>query len=82
MTLKLVEGCVNSSISVDGIEETDLTEKQRLDTIDALHAWMKEHPECLNTILQDVIPQYGTYYTYDIICEQCGSLTEEWTLNI
>ena len=82
MVLQLVEGCVNDALTVDGIQEYDLTNNQRIKVIDKISTWMKEHPECLNYVLQTIVPQYGEYYSDGIPCDCCGDITREYTLKI
>ena len=62
MRLKLVEGCVCDSMTIDGKEEFNLTDTERQQVVDRIAEWIRQRPEDLNDLLQDLIPRYGEYY--------------------
>ena len=84
MKLEFVSGCMADSLTVDGVEEIDLTDEQRLETIKKLLGWMKENPkpDYLNELLQFVLPMYGELETSDKPCEQCGDYVWTYMLDV
>lgn len=83
MQIVLTEGCVCGSLTVDNVEEIDLTDEQRLKVIDHIYEWMKKHPENLNNILQDMISTfYDDYESSDYACECCGDYVSTYTWDI
>lgn len=83
MKIHNVQGCTANSLNVDGKEEIDMIDVERIAVIDRLHIWMKEHPYCLNYILQDLTEQYGEYHVIsDKPCECCGDTIIEHVLEI
>ena len=82
MILKLVRGCVCDSMTVDDVEEIDLTDDQRRKVIETIMKNLK--PEDLNYLLQEIIPIFAQEYkSDDKPCECCGDWVEEhiWTIN-
>jgi hypothetical protein len=82
MILKLVRGCVCDSMTADGVEEIDMTPKQRQETIDAIFRWLKKNPDQLNYVMQDLISDFGDYECDDEPCECCGDLVQTYTWEI
>lgn len=83
MQVVLTEGCICDSLTVDGVEEIDLTNEQRLKVIDHIYEWMKKHPENLNNILQDMVSTfYNNYESSDHACECCGDYVTTFTWDI
>ena len=78
------KGCTAFSLNVDGKEEIDMTNEERLEVIEEIYKWMKNKPEeKLNYILQALTECMGTY---EVIskkpCECCGDIITEETLNL
>lgn len=69
------------SLNIDGKEEIDMTDKERMQVIDKIYEWMKRHPELLNNILQDL----SSLGEYNVIsnepCECCGDIVDEYVLD-
>lgn len=82
MKLQLVNGCICDSITIDGKEEIDLTDVERQKVVDKIANWIKQHPNDLNYLLQDLIPLYGDYESDDKVCECCGDIVTTYTWNI
>lgn len=83
MKLHHVTGCTANSLNVDGKEEIDLTNEERIAVIDEIHKWMVRHPECLNYIMQDLTGLYGeSHFISDTPCECCGDYVEESILDL
>ena len=82
MVLKLVKGCICDSMTVDDIEEIDLTDEQREKVIETIMKNLK--PEDLNYLLQKTIPLFAQEEHFDDEpCECCGDYVEEyiWTID-
>lgn len=79
MELKMISGCICDSLTADNVEEVNMTDEQRLDTINHICAWMKENPNKLNYIMQALIPHFGEYESDDTPCECCGDYVETYT---
>lgn len=55
MEIKIVTGCICDSMTVDGIEEADMTDEQRKETLKKLGEFIATlGPENLNYILQSL----------------------------
>lgn len=81
MILHNVSGCTAFSLNIDGKEEIDMTDKERMQVIDKIYEWMKRHPELLNNILQD-LSSLGEYNVIsDEPCECCGDIVYEYVLD-
>ena len=78
------KGCTAFSLNVDGKEEIDMTNEERLEVIEEIYKWMKNKPEKkLNYILQALTEYMGTYQVIDSTpCECCGDIITEETLNL
>lgn len=85
MVLKQVTGCVCNSLTVDGVEEIDLTEAQRREVIGKLSAYIANNMKTgdLNCFLQYFIDFFGDGKCIsDEPCECCGDLIYESVINI
>ena len=82
MRLKLVEGCVCDSMTIDGKEEFNLTDTERQQVVDRIAEWIRQRPEDLNDLLQDLIPRYGEYYSDHKPCECCGDIVTTYFWDI
>lgn len=82
MKIHNVSGCMAFSLNVDGKEEIDMTNEERMEVIDKIYEWMKRHPELLNNVLQD-ISSFGEYKVIsDKPCECCGDIIDEFVLDL
>ena len=82
MILHNVSGCMAFSLNIDGKEEIDMTDAERMQVIDKIYEWMKRHPELLNNILQDLSSSFGEYNVIsDEPCECCGDIVDEYVLD-
>ena len=80
MELKKTIGCVAFSLSVDGVEEINLTDEERQEVLNKIFNKLK--PDDLNYVLQALIPIFGEYESDGIPCECCGDIVEEYTWKI
>lgn len=82
MKIHNVSGCTKFSLNIDGKEEIDMTDEERMQVIDKIYEWMKRHPELLNNILQDL----SSLGEYNVIsnepCECCGDIVDEYVLDL
>lgn len=82
MILHNVSGCLAFSLNIDGKEEIDMTDNERMQVIDKIYEWMKRHPELLNNILQDLSSSFGEYNVINNEpCECCGDIIDEYVLD-
>ena len=84
MKLELTRGCICDSMTVDGVEEIDLTTEERRRTINKICKWLEENSDSqLNYVLQELIPMMAQDYEYDSEpCECCGDYVEHYTWTI
>lgn len=85
MTLKQTTGCVCASLTIDDVEEVDLTEKQRKEVILKISEYITNQMKTsdLNCFLQYFIDFFGKEQCIsDEPCECCGDLVYETTLII
>lgn len=85
MILKQTIGCVCASLTVDDIEEIDLTEKQRKEVILKISEYIANQMKTddLNCFLQDFIDFFGDEKCIsNEPCECCGDWIYETTLII
>ena len=83
MELLMVEGCVNNSMTVDGIEHSALTGDMRKFVWDKVVSYLSTlDGRDLNDLLQFTLTRYGDYKVSDEPCEVCGDSTEEWKMTI
>lgn len=79
MRLELIEGCIADSLTVNGVEESDLTDSQRAIVLRRL---VNALPEVmLNGILVDLLRLRGEVTPLGR-CEQCGDNVTKYTLEI
>ena len=82
MILHNVSGCLAFSLNIDGKEEIDMTDEERMQVIDKIYDRMKRYPELLNNILQDLSSSFGEYNVIDDKpCECCGDIVDEYVLD-
>lgn len=66
-------GCMANELSVNGVNEIDMTDSQRKVIIHKMMMWYKKHPDELNNLLQYFIETHADdYYIDDKPCECCG----------
>lgn len=83
MFLKLVEGCVCDSITVDGIEEIDMTDEQRRAVLSRMGDYVRDlNPDDLNNFLSRFIDYFGETKCDDIPCSCCGDYVWTTTMEI
>ena len=83
MEIHNVKGCTAFSLNVDGKEEINMTDNERLNVIDKIYEWMKNNPQDLNYILQALTEQCGDFNVInDTPCESCGDIIYEYVLKI
>lgn len=80
MILRMVRGCIHDSLRVDGKEEIDLTDDERMEVLRKIFDQLK--PQDLNNVLQDLIEMFGDYECDDEPCETCGDFVETYTWEI
>lgn len=83
MILKKITGCIANSLTADNVEEIDMTPEQKQDTINHICAWIQNHPEELNQVMQSMIEAFGDCDMSDTPCECCGDfiVTETWAID-
>ena len=83
MTIRNVRGCTAFSLNVDGKEEINMTDDERLEVIDKIHEWMRRRPDYLNYVLQGLTEKCGDYDIVDSTpCETCGDIVDEYVLDL
>jgi hypothetical protein len=80
MKLKMVEGCMCDSLTVDGIEEIEMTDEKRQETINKIMESLE--PKDLNYLLQWYLPIFGDYECDNTPCECCGDVVTKYSLDI
>lgn len=76
-------GCMSNELSVNGINEIDMTDSQRKNVIHKIFMWYRKHPEHLNNLLQYFIEaHYDEYDCSDKPCECCGDVVTTFKLTI
>lgn len=83
MHLKYTTGCMADSLTVDNVEEIDLTDEQRREAWQRLCQWLaRQSGKHLNELLQFVLPWYGAYSSDNKPCECCGDYVVTYELTI
>lgn len=85
MILKQTIGCTCASLTVDDVEEINLTEEQRKEVIQKISEYIANQMKTddLNCFLQYFIDFFGEEHCIsDEPCECCGDLVYESTLVI
>lgn len=75
-------GCTSNELSVNGIQEVDMTDGERKATIRRIMSWYENHPENLNGLLQYFIEAHAEDYDMSKPCEQCGDVVTTFKLTI
>lgn len=82
MSLEYSYGCLVNSLSVNGIQEIDLTDNQRKIVIHRIFSWYRKHPEHLNPLLQYFVETHCDDYEQSEPCEQCGDCVTTFKMEI
>lgn len=82
MSLEFSYGCLANSLSVNGIQEIDLTDAQRKVVIHRIFSWYRKHPEALNNLLQYFIETHCDDYDCTEPCECCGDMVTTYKMEI
>ena len=82
MKLEYISGCIADYLGIDDIREVDMTDEQRKYYNDKICDFLKQHPEDLNYLLQEIIPRYGEFDCDNEPCECCGDTIISYTLEI
>lgn len=75
-------GCLANELSVNGISEIDLTDKQRKKVINRIFQWYEKHPDALNDLLQYFIETHCDDYDCTEPCECCGDMVTTYKMEI
>lgn len=82
MKLIFSYGCLANELSVNGISEIDLTDKQRKEVINRIFQWYDKHPDALKDLLQDFIQTHYDDYDCTEPCECCGDSITTYKMEI
>ena len=80
MKIQMTRGCIANSLTIDGKEETDLSDNERLEVLRHIFEHLKARD--LNYVLQNLIETFGEYEVNDKPCETCGDYVETYTWEI
>ena len=75
-------GCMANELSVNGINEVDMTDSQRQNVIHKMFMWYKKHPEHLNNLLQYFIEAHYEDYESGNVCSCCGDRVSTFKMTI
>lgn len=75
-------GCLANELSINGISEIDLTDKQRKEVINRIFQWYDKHPAALNDLLQYFIETHCDDYDCTEPCECCGDMVTTYKMEI
>ena len=75
-------GCLANELSVNGILEIDLTDKQRKEVINRIFQWYEKQPDALNVLLQYFIETHCDDYDCTEPCECCGDMVTTYKMEI
>lgn len=64
MKIQMTRGCIANSLTVDGKEEIDLSDNERLEVL--RHIFEHLRAQDLNYVLQDLVETFGEYEVVDI----------------
>lgn len=64
MKIQMTRGCIANSLTVDGKEEIDLSDNERLEVL--RHIFEHLRAQDLNYVLQDLVETFGEYKVVDI----------------
>ena len=80
MILKLTQGCICDSLTIDGKEEIDLSPQEKAHVMNMLLAFLGKQE--LNSLLVNVLDIYGDMECSDTPCECCGDTVCTTTLEV
>lgn len=81
MELRMTVGCIHDSLTIDGVEEHNLSEEKRKEALGRALSIIQ--PEDLNEVLQWLILKYAQdFERTETPCECCGDYIETYTLTI
>lgn len=83
MNLKMIQGCVFDSLTIDGKEEINLNDIERKEIINKVCEHLKKiEPQYLNELLQFFLVKMGDYSCSVQPCECCGDFVETYKIEI
>ena len=83
MHLEMIRGCIHDWLGVDNIRESEMTFEQKQNTFNKIIKILPQLDETwFNYFLQWFLEQYGEYECDEKPCEQCGDVTEKYSLDI
>lgn len=83
MNIKMVRGCICDSLTIDGKEEINLNDRERVEIIKKVSRHlMKLEARHLNELLQFLLEKMGEYSCSGQACECCGDFIETYKLEI
>lgn len=83
MNIKMVRGCICDSLTIDGKEEINLNDRERVEIIKKVSGHlMKLEARYLNELLQFLLEKMGEYSCSGQVCECCGDFVETYKLEI
>lgn len=83
MKLELTFGCIAYSLTIDGKQEIDLTNEQRIECINRIFEWYRKNPTELNSLLQYFVESHADdYECSDKPCECCGDVVSTYKMEI
>lgn len=83
MNLKMIQGCVFDSLTIDGKEEINLNDIERKEIINKVCEHLKKiEPQYLNELLQFFLVKMGHYSCSVRPCECCGDFVETYKVEI
>jgi hypothetical protein len=80
MEIKLVTGCINDSLTIDGVESIDMDIEKVKNAIKKLID-SEQDVGVLQSTLMDFVEMRGDYEDLGT-CEECGDTITQYTLNI
>lgn len=82
MNMVLSEGCIANELSINDIQEINMTDTQRKVVIHKIMNWYKKNPGKLNNLLQYFIEANCDYYDISEPCECCGDCVCTYKITI
>ena len=75
-------GCTSNELSVNGIQEVNMTNGERKAIIHRIMNWYENHLENFNDLLQYFIETHAEDYDMSEPCEQCGDCVCTYRMTI
>lgn len=83
MNIKMVRGCICDSLTIDGKEEINLNDRERVEIIKKVSEHLKGlEARYLNELLQFLLEKMGKYSCSGQPCECCGDFVETYKVEI